>query len=426
MLKKKYQKLSVVIPAYNESATIGRVLEKVLAVRLPQNLKKEIIVVDDCSTDNTSDIVRKANEAPNIYISNAEKIRLLRLEKNSGKGAAVQAGIKAASGDIIIIQDADLEYEPEDYVQLLPPILSNEYKVVYGSRILNQDNRFSYHSFYWGGRLVSLTTSILFGHPITDEPTCYKMFDAALLKAIPLTSQRFGFCPEVTAKVLRLGYTIKEIPIHYYPRSKQEGKKIKWQDGIEAIAILCRYRLQSKWAKGLDAYRAEPKKRFSWFYRPLKNMLCLLPALLLISLTFSKSPGYKWTRTMLESNAEFIQTYPDLSFDEKMQWKMGDDYNFLLNIKQNTPEDAVILYPTSEAFRKEGSPFHGEIYNKIYATRFLYPRKLVLEDELETNRYADSLTHVAVVNGIGTAYLPYPVHPSFQHGVLPLHPQDKQ
>ena len=158
--KKKYQKLSIIIPAYNEAATIGQVLEKVLAVDLPQHLKKEIIVVDDCSKADTGAIVQQY------------PARLIRLEKNSGKGAAVQTGIQAATGDIIIVQDADLEYDPEDYIQLLPPILSNEYKIVYGSRILNENNSFSYQSFYWGGRLVSLTTSMLFGQKITDEPTC--------------------------------------------------------------------------------------------------------------------------------------------------------------------------------------------------------------------------------------------------------------
>lgn len=411
--KKKYQKLSIIIPAYNEAATIGQVLEKVLAVDLPQHLKKEIIVVDDCSKDDTGAIVQQY------------PARLIRLEKNSGKGAAVQTGIQAATGDIIIVQDADLEYDPEDYIQLLPPILSNEYKIVYGSRILNENNSFSYQSFYWGGRLVSLTTSMLFGQKITDEPTCYKMFDAALLKAIPLTSKRFGFCPEVTSKAFRLGYAIKEIPIHYYPRSKQEGKKIKWQDGIEAIAILCKYRLLSGWMKGLDAYRARPKKRFSWICL-FKNLLCLLPAMLLVLLTFSKSPSYKFVNLLLINNIKHIKQYPDWNFDQKMQWKMGMDYNFLMTIKQNTPEDAVILFPTAEVFHQEGSPFHGELYNKIYSGRFIYPRKIVLENELETSKYAKELTHVAIVNGQGGQYLPYLIPSSFQNGVLPIHEPDNQ
>lgn len=420
MQKKKYQKLSVIIPAYNEASTIAKVLDKVMAVNLPQHLKKEIIVVDDCSADDTGVLVQQT--ADNLHISKQgdTTIKLIRLEKNSGKGSAVQTGIRLATGDIIIVQDADLEYDPEDYIQLLPPILSNGFKIVYGSRILNQDNSFSYQSFYWGGRLVSLTTSLLFGQKITDEPTCYKMFDAALLKAIPLTSKRFGFCPEVTSKVLRLGYTIKELPIHYYPRSKQEGKKIKWQDGIEAIAILCKYRLLSGWMKGLDAYLARPKKRFSWIGLS-KNLLCLLPAVLLVLLTFSKSPGYNWVYSMLTGNMEQIKQYPDLDFDQKMQWKMGMDYNFLLTIKQNTPDDAVILFPGVEVFCQEGSPYHAELYNKIYSSRFIYPRKIVLENELETNKYAKEVTHVAIVNGKGGQYLPYPIPLSFQNGVLPIH-----
>ena len=128
----------------------------------------------------------------------------------------------------------------------MEPILSGEYRVVYGSRLLGGDNKPIYRTFYWGRRLVSFVTSLLFSRKITDEPTCYKMFDASLLKSIPLVCDRFGFCPEVTAKVLRRGYKIKEVPIRYYPRSRQEGKKIKWHDGVEAIGILLKYRFNEK------------------------------------------------------------------------------------------------------------------------------------------------------------------------------------
>jgi glycosyltransferase involved in cell wall biosynthesis len=229
--------LSVIIPAYNEAKTIVQVLEKVMRVELPDKIKKEIIVVDDCSVDDTNVKVERIIEAYPYRL-----IKYIKLDENRGKGYAVRTGIAQATGEIVIIQDADLEYDPNDYALLLQPILSGEYKVVYGSRLLNKNNSYSYRSFYWGGRFVSFITSLLFFRKITDEPTCYKMFDASLLKSIPLTSDRFGFCPEVTAKVLRRGYKIKEVPISYYPRSKEEGKKIKWHDGFEAIGILIKYR----------------------------------------------------------------------------------------------------------------------------------------------------------------------------------------
>jgi glycosyltransferase involved in cell wall biosynthesis len=237
-MKTTVEKLSIVIPAYNEAGTIGQVLEKVIHAQLPDGVEREIIVVDDCSVDDTGARVDSAMKAhPGM------PIKYIGLNRNRGKGYAVRTGVMHATGEVIVIQDADLEYDPDDYSALLQPILDGTHKVVYGSRLLNRANHYSYRSFYWGGRLISFVTSLLFGQKITDEPTCYKMFDAALLKSIPLTSNRFGFCPEVTAKVLNRGYRIKELPIHYYPRSKNEGKKIKWSDGIKAIYILIRYRL---------------------------------------------------------------------------------------------------------------------------------------------------------------------------------------
>jgi glycosyltransferase involved in cell wall biosynthesis len=219
-------------------------MEKIIRTKLPHPITKDIVIVDDCSTDDTAEVIRQVKENhPNVHI------QYIKHPQNRGKGYAVRTGIQHAVGEVIIIQDADMEYDPDDYTALLQPILRGEYKVVYGSRILNRDNNFSYFSFYLGGRLVSLVTSLLYGQRITDEPTCYKMFDATLLKSVPLTSDRFGFCPEVTAKVLRLGYRIKELPIRYYPRSKKEGKKIRWKDGVEAIAILVKYKFGNQWKK---------------------------------------------------------------------------------------------------------------------------------------------------------------------------------
>ncbi|MDO4162923.1 MAG: glycosyltransferase family 2 protein [Bacteroides sp.] len=238
------KKLSVIIPCYNEANTIGILLEKIIHVNLPNGVELEVIVIDDGSTDNTPNCVHCF-----ISVYAAEQLHYIRLCKNRGKGFAVRQGIKRANGDFIVIQDADLEYDPADYATLLYPLLKGTCKVVYGSRILNRKNRHSYVSFYWGGLLLSFLVSILYGQRITDESTGYKMFDAALLKSIPLTNKGFGFCPEVTAKVLRLGHCIKEVPIGYSPRSKAEGKKIKWQDGIEAACLLLKYRFDNKWLK---------------------------------------------------------------------------------------------------------------------------------------------------------------------------------
>lgn len=230
--------LSVLIPAYNEQATIKTLLQKVSSVNL-KNVGMEIIVINDCSSDQTGEIV-KTFQKENAGI----RLKYIEHRQNQGKGAAIRTGITATEGDIIIIQDADLEYDPEDYNLLLPYILSGEHRVIYGSRFLMPDNKHSYESFYWGGRIVSFCTNLLYAQHLTDEPTCYKMFDAALLKSIPLQCTGFEFCPEITAKIAKLGYKIKEVPIHYYPRSVKEGKKIKWYDGIEAIWTLLRYKIK--------------------------------------------------------------------------------------------------------------------------------------------------------------------------------------
>ncbi len=158
-----------------------------------------------------------------------------------------------------------------------------------------------------------------------------------------------------------------------------------------------------------------------------KNVLFMVPALLLVCYTLTKQPTYHWVYSgLLKENMEAIKKYPGLTFEEKMQMKLGADYGYLLFIKQNTPENAVILYPSREAFQKEGSPFKQEIYNKLYAIRFLYPRLLISEDELQESRYADRITHVAIVNGEGKGRLPYQVSPETRHAILPVVQQQKQ
>jgi len=402
------RKLSVIIPAYNEAETITQLLHGVINASLPDGIEKEIIVIDDCSTDDTAARVREVRKLhPNA------RIIYTRLEKNKGKGFAVRTGISVANGEAIIIQDADLEYDPNDYADLIRPLMLDECKVVYGSRILNRRNRRAYHSFYWGGRLVSLFTTMLFGQRITDEPTCYKMFDAFLLKSIPLTSNRFGFCPEVTAKILRKGIWIKEVPIHYFPRTRQEGKKIRWRDGVEALWLLIKYR----WAD-VDESGSSTVNAPRWAVR---NVLSLAISLLLVVALFNNHPAYHWVYAdLLKKNTMQKRKYPHLTFDQKMQLKLGADYLYLMYVREVTPPDAVILYPSSAAFRKEGSPFTHGIDNKICATRFLYPRKLVLESELGRNKYAKDITHIAIVNGEVPAGITLPVDSIPKHVVLAI------
>lgn len=222
--------LSVLIPAYNEFKNIDTLIEKVQAVPLT----KEIIIVDDGSTDGTRDRLNTYRSVPNMTI--------VFHEQNQGKGAAIRTAIQHMTGDIAIVQDADLEYEPQDYVALVQPILDGKEQVVYGSRFLKPENRHSYMSFYIGGQVVTMLANILYNQRLTDEPTCYKVFKADFLRSIPLDCMRFEFCPEVTAKVAKRGIKIKELPISYYPRSIAEGKKISWFDGIEAIWVLFKYR----------------------------------------------------------------------------------------------------------------------------------------------------------------------------------------
>lgn len=225
--------LTVLIPAYNEVATIEETLRKVEAVAI----EMEIIVVDDASKDETAAIVER-------FFAGRPLRKLIRQPQNRGKGAALRAGLREASGQVILIQDADSEYDPEDYPKLIEPILSGETDVVYGSRILG-NNPISYRRYYWGGRVLTVVTNLLYGAGITDEPTCYKVFRRELLQSLTLEEDGFGFCPEVTAQVCRLGHHIVEKPIQYHPRSMEQGKKIRWKDGVEALWILLKWRFRS-------------------------------------------------------------------------------------------------------------------------------------------------------------------------------------
>lgn len=224
--------LSVLIPVYNEKNTISEILRKIDEVDLKNlGFNKEIIIVDDGSNDGTADILKTLEG----------KYKIIYRSKNQGKGAAIRTGLKEVSGDYLIIQDADLEYDPKDYNILLRPFLEDNAQVVYGSRILGSKKHGSL-AYYWGGLGVTLATNIICGIKITDEPTCYKVFKRDLLNSLNLQCRGFEFCPEVTAKIARRKIKIFEVPISYNPRGKQEGKKINWKDGFVAIWTLLKYR----------------------------------------------------------------------------------------------------------------------------------------------------------------------------------------
>jgi glycosyltransferase involved in cell wall biosynthesis len=223
------QEVSVIIPAYNEVKTILEVVRRVQA----QPLAKEIIIVDDCSVDGTTELLARTEFSDNV--------RILRHEKNLGKGAGIRTGVRAATKDIIIIQDADLEYNPSDFPTILRPILDGVADVVYGSRFLGTHRSFMLHH-YLGNRFLSMVTNVLYNNILTDMETGYKAFRAPVIKSITIRSNRFDFEPEITAKVLKQGYRIYEVPIYYAGRDYAEGKKITWRDGFAALWALLRFR----------------------------------------------------------------------------------------------------------------------------------------------------------------------------------------
>ncbi len=222
--------LSVVIPVYNERKTIIEVVRRVQEQPYP----KEIIIVDDCSTDGTRELLQQTQWAENI--------RIFYHPKNMGKGAAIRTALQAVTKDVIIIQDADLEYNPSDFGAVLRPIYDGVADVVYGSRFLGTHRSFMLHH-YLGNKFLSLVTNILFNNILTDMETGYKAFRSPVLKGVKIRSNRFDFEPEITAKVLKRGYRIYEVPIYYAGRDYADGKKITWRDGFAALWALARFRL---------------------------------------------------------------------------------------------------------------------------------------------------------------------------------------
>lgn len=230
------RKLSIVVPVYNEKDTVLQILSKIDPVDLG-SVEKEIIIVDDGSTDGTRELLRGLGD----------KYKILYQDKNRGKGAAFRAGFKEATGDWVVVQDADLEYDPNDLKKLLQKIQEPDIKVVYGSRHLNKNyftERRSGYLYALGGIFLTRLANILYGIKITDEPTCYKMFRVDVLRDLNLKCERFEFCPEVTAKLAKRKIKIYEVPIEYSPRHKNEGKKINLRDAVEAVWTLIKYKFK--------------------------------------------------------------------------------------------------------------------------------------------------------------------------------------
>jgi glycosyltransferase involved in cell wall biosynthesis len=233
-------KLSIVIPAFNEGATIVRVIERVEEVRLDGGLSKEIIVVNDCSSDNTEEVVLGfAKRNPGI------DLHYIKHERNRGKGAALRTGFQAATGDYLIIQDADLEYDPNEYNILLKPVLEGVADVVYGSRFLGGNmHRVLLFWHTMGNRFLTLLSNMLTNLNFTDMETCYKLFRTDIIRGIELKEDRFGIEPEITAKIARVdGIRLYEVGISYYGRTYKEGKKINWKDGFRALYCILKYNL---------------------------------------------------------------------------------------------------------------------------------------------------------------------------------------
>ncbi len=232
-------RVSIIIPAYNEEKTIQKLISLVMGVSLPKGITKEIIVVNDASNDNTLQVIKKI-----------KGIKVFSHNTNCGKGAALATGFRKATGDIILIQDADLEYDPSDYPRLISPIIEGKTKVVYGSRLKNYPLRLLGHKktplilHYLGNKFLTVVTQVLYGTQVTDMETCYKVFSKEVIKPLRMEAKRFDFEPEITAKILKRGYTIYEVPIKVKPRGYDEGKKITWKDGFVAVWTLVKFKFR--------------------------------------------------------------------------------------------------------------------------------------------------------------------------------------
>ena len=266
---RRFSKLSVLIAVYNEQATLWPCVKAVLAARLPRGIQREIVLVDDGSTDGSWEIALDlAREHP--------QVRVFRQSINRGKGAAIQRAISEMTGDLTILQDADLEYSPADYARLLKPILEGKAEAVFGSRFIGEERKVLYFWHSVGNKLLTLLANMLNNTNLTDMETCYKVFVADALRAIPLESSRFGIEPELAAKVARNKLRLYEVPVSYNGRTYEDGKKISWRDGLAALWFIVKYRFSSNYADAgkvaLDALEQAP--RFNrWMYDVIQKHL---------------------------------------------------------------------------------------------------------------------------------------------------------
>jgi glycosyltransferase involved in cell wall biosynthesis len=228
--------VSIVIPVYNERELVTKVIERVQAVRLPEGLNRQLVIIDDRSTDGSTQVLRELQQR-------RSDLTILFHQANQGKGGALATGFAAATGDVILIQDADLEYNPDQYPELLAPILEGRADVVYGSRYADPTRRSSPWWHTLGNRVLTGLSNLLSGLRVTDMECCYKVFRRQVLRRVVIQEKRFGFEPEITAKIARLGVRLVEVPVDYVSRSYQEGKKIGWRDGVSAIRCILRYGL---------------------------------------------------------------------------------------------------------------------------------------------------------------------------------------
>src|SRR5579863_1142999 len=264
--------LSILIPVYNERTVVAKSLALVLAAPLAENMQRELVIVDDCSTDGTSEILKRLAEGE-------PRIRLYRHEVNQGKGAAVRTAIQEAAGDFCLVQDADLEYDPSEYVKLLRPLLDGHADAVFGSRYLaGEQSRVLpfWHSMINKG--LTLVSNMFSNLNVTDMETCYKVFRTDLLKSIPIRSDRFGFEPEITMKASKRKLRVYEVPISYHGRTYEEGKKIGWKDGVKALGVIVRFWLiddlyEASYGRGLlNSLTGTPQYQ-SWLTRVLRPYL---------------------------------------------------------------------------------------------------------------------------------------------------------
>ena len=231
-MSRQPERLSIIVPVYNEARTVRAVIDRLLAIDLP--VPREILVVDDGSTDGTGDVLDRA-------AGEGLAVTVIRMPQNGGKGTAIRTGLARATGTIVAIQDADLELDPAQLATLVQPIVSGRATVVYGSRFLDGTARAPRMTIA-GNRMLTAATNLLYGSAITDMETCYKIMRADIAHSLKLDASRFEIEPQITARLLRGGHHIHELPVHFVPRSKAEGKKIKWRDGVSALQVLLRER----------------------------------------------------------------------------------------------------------------------------------------------------------------------------------------